>query len=50
MIEAAAISPEGMARAYVCGSNGFVETAVELLMAAGFSAGQILTERFCPTG
>jgi ferredoxin-NADP reductase len=50
MIAAAGIEPEGMARAYICGSHGFVETAGELLMAAGWGAERILTERFGPTG
>jgi ferredoxin-NADP reductase len=50
MIAAAGIEPEGMARAYVCGSHGFVETAVALLEDAGFDSAQILTERFGPTG
>jgi ferredoxin-NADP reductase len=36
--------------AFVCGSNGFVETASRLLLEAGFPAGQIRTERFGPTG
>jgi ferredoxin-NADP reductase len=35
---------------FVCGSNGFVETASELLMEAGLGARQIKTERFGPTG
>jgi len=35
--------------AFVCGSNGFVESAGELLLDAGFEAGQIRTERFGPT-
>jgi ferredoxin-NADP reductase len=39
--------PEG--RAYVCGSHGFVETANELLDAAGYAPERILTERFGPT-
>lgn len=50
MIAAAGIEPEGMARAYICGSDGFVETAVGLLMDAGFGPAQIFTERFGPTG
>jgi len=50
MIAAAGIEPAGMARAYVCGSHGFVETAAQLLMDAGFGAAQIFTERFGPTG
>jgi ferredoxin-NADP reductase len=36
--------------AFVCGSNGFVETASQLLLEAGFDARQIRTERFGPTG
>ncbi len=36
--------------AFVCGSNGFVETGSELLMDAGFDPQQIRTERFGPTG
>jgi ferredoxin-NADP reductase len=33
----------------VCGSNGFVETASELLLELGMDAGSIRTERFGPT-
>ena len=36
--------------AFVCGSNGFVEAASELLLKAGFMPGEIRTERFGPTG
>jgi ferredoxin-NADP reductase len=36
--------------AFACGSNGFVETASRLLLAAGFEPGRIRTERFGPTG
>jgi ferredoxin-NADP reductase len=36
--------------AYVCGSNGFVETATGLLLGAGLQAAWIRTERFGPTG
>ncbi len=36
--------------AFVCGSNGFVETGSELLLDAGFEPQQIRTERFGPTG
>jgi ferredoxin-NADP reductase len=36
--------------AFVCGSNGFVERASQLLMEAGLPAGAIRTERFGPTG
>jgi ferredoxin-NADP reductase len=35
--------------AFVCGSNGFVEAASQLLMGAGFPAESIRTERFGPT-
>jgi ferredoxin-NADP reductase len=36
--------------AFVCGSNGFVEAASELLLEAGYDRQQIRTERFGPTG
>jgi ferredoxin-NADP reductase len=36
--------------AFVCGSNGFVETGSQLLMDAGIDPQQIRTERFGPTG
>jgi len=36
--------------AFVCGGNGFVETASQLLLEAGFGAGAIRTERFGPSG
>jgi ferredoxin-NADP reductase len=36
--------------AFVCGSNGFVEAASQLLLQSGFEAGGIRTERFGPTG
>jgi ferredoxin-NADP reductase len=36
--------------AFVCGSNGFVETAAELLLSLGYDPQQIRTERFGPTG
>jgi ferredoxin-NADP reductase len=39
---------EGLA--FVCGTNGFVETAVELLLDAGVPPSRIRTERFGPTG
>ena len=34
---------------FVCGSNGFVETASQLVLAAGFPPESIRTERFGPT-
>jgi ferredoxin-NADP reductase len=36
--------------AFVCGSNGFVETGSQLLLDAGYDPQQIRTERFGPTG
>jgi ferredoxin-NADP reductase len=36
--------------AFVCGSNGFVETASRLLLESGFEPDRIRTERFGPTG
>ncbi len=36
--------------AFVCGSNGFVETATTLLLEAGFADERVRTERFGPTG
>lgn len=50
MVADAGVEPEGMARAYVCGSHGFVETAAGLLIDAGWAPERILTERFGPTG
>jgi ferredoxin-NADP reductase len=40
----------GSGVAFVCGSNGFVESASQLVMEAGLGAGEIKTERFGPTG
>jgi ferredoxin-NADP reductase len=36
--------------AFVCGSNGFVESASGLLLETGFGPDQVRTERFGPTG
>ena len=36
--------------AFVCGSNGFVEAASQLLIESGCDAARIRTERFGPTG
>jgi len=38
------------ATAFVCGSNGFVEAASQLLLGTGTDPERILTERFGPTG
>jgi len=40
----------GAMTAYICGSNGFVETASQLLLDAGLKPEWIRTERFGPTG
>jgi ferredoxin-NADP reductase len=40
----------GASIAFVCGTNGFVETASSLLLEVGLEPGQIRTERFGPTG
>lgn len=37
-------------RAYVCGPNGFVETATRLLVAAGMDPAAVRAERFGPSG
>jgi ferredoxin-NADP reductase len=36
--------------AFVCGPTGFVEAIADLLVAAGYEAGRIKTERFGPSG
>jgi ferredoxin-NADP reductase len=40
----------GAMTAYVCGSNGFVESASQLLLDTGVAPAWIRTERFGPTG
>jgi ferredoxin-NADP reductase len=40
---------DGARLAFVCGSNGFVETGSELLLELGMEPGAIRTERFGPT-
>jgi ferredoxin-NADP reductase len=35
-------------RCFVCGSTGFVEVSIDLLLTAGFSSDNIRTERFGP--
>jgi ferredoxin-NADP reductase len=45
---AAAWSPDSTV--FICGSNGFVESASEFAMEAGAEPARILTERFGPTG
>jgi ferredoxin-NADP reductase len=46
----AALGPVTGAVAFACGSNGFVETAAQLLLGAGMPAEGIRTERFGATG
>jgi ferredoxin-NADP reductase len=45
---AAAAPREGLA--FICGSNGFVETAAQLVLETGFDPARVRTERFGPTG
>jgi ferredoxin-NADP reductase len=45
----AAAAPEGPT-AFVCGTNGFVEAAVTLLLEGGVKPERVRTERFGPTG
>jgi ferredoxin-NADP reductase len=51
-IDQAAIAAAGLESgvAFVCGTDPFVETATRLLLAAGFAAADVRTERFGPTG
>jgi len=51
-IDGALIAKSGLdsGTAFVCGSNGFVETATHLLLEAEFEPERIRTERFGPTG
>jgi ferredoxin-NADP reductase len=41
---------EGARLAFVCGSNGFVETAAQLLLEVGMAPGAIRTERYGDAG
>ena len=45
-----AFPPELHPAVFACGPSGFVEAASDLLVAAGFPAASIKTERFGPTG
>jgi ferredoxin-NADP reductase len=51
-IDAELIASAGLADAlvYVCGTNGFVESAVELVLAEGVDPRRVRTERFGPSG
>lgn len=48
-LDLVATAAAGAMTAYVCGSNGFVEAAGDLLLAAGMNPSWIRTERFGPT-
>jgi ferredoxin-NADP reductase len=50
-IDAGLVAQAGIAQgtAFVCGGNGFVESASQLAMELGFDAASIRTERFGPT-
>lgn len=48
-IRALTPGPAAEILAFACGSNGFVESASRLLLAAGLEADRIRTERFGPT-
>jgi len=50
MLAAVAPAPTAMPRCFVCGPTPFVETVAELLVSAGYLAGDIHAERFGPTG
>ena len=51
-IDAELIRSAGLAdgMVFVCGTNGFVESAVELVLAEGVNPRQVRTERFGPSG
>jgi len=50
VIAKSAWPPEAKPAVFICGPTGFVETAADLLVAAGHAPGAIKTERFGPTG
>jgi ferredoxin-NADP reductase len=50
VIAASAWPPEAKPAVFICGPTGFVETAADLLVAAGHAPAAIKTERFGPTG
>jgi ferredoxin-NADP reductase len=50
LLEQAVAPPDERPLVYVCGPNGFVETAANLLVALGHDPRRIRTERFGPTG
>ncbi len=50
LIERLAFTPGESPTTYVCGPTPFVETAADLLVAAGYDPARVRTERFGPTG
>ncbi|MGW1345604.1 ferredoxin reductase [Kribbella sp. NPDC002412] len=50
VIERLAFTPAENPTTYVCGPTPFVETAADLLVAAGHDPARVRTERFGPTG
>jgi len=50
LIERLAFTPAESPTTYVCGPTPFVETAADLLVAAGYDPARVRTERFGPTG
>jgi ferredoxin-NADP reductase len=48
LLAAAGVSDDAIA--FICGSDGFVETASSLLLDSGFARDRVRTERFGPTG
>jgi ferredoxin-NADP reductase len=43
-------TPDTGAPAFICGPTSFVEAAADALVALGYEAGRVRTERFGPTG
>jgi ferredoxin-NADP reductase len=50
VVASAGWPPADFPQVFVCGPTGFVETAADLLVAAGHDPGAIKTERFGPSG
>jgi ferredoxin-NADP reductase len=50
LIEQVVWPPQQRPLVYICGSNGFVESVAQGLLAAGHDPSRIRTERFGPTG
>jgi ferredoxin-NADP reductase len=50
MLKESGFLPRPEAKVFICGSNGFVETAARSLIALGHVPERIKTERFGPSG